>query len=180
MRPTTRRPWGRRLIPALLLLAILAAAWLATWSPPERRRLLETVFPPPPPVGGSGLVVVKSSNRLYLFAEGRIVRRYDVATGQEPHLTPEGRFSVCNRLDDPGDPIYGPRWLGLSVPEWADRRGPPGDARAPAGHKYGIHGTDEPWSIGGYHSGGCVRMRNEDILELYPVVELGTAVEIRP
>lgn len=175
----TSRPWLRP-IHAVLFLVILAGAWLLTLGPVERWRLVEYVLPPPPPQGGSGLVIIKSSNRLYLFEDGQVIRRYDVATGREPHFTPEGRFTVINRLDDPGHPDYGPRWLGLSVPEWADRRDPPDDERAPAGHKYGIHGTDEPWSIGGYHSGGCVRLRNEDILDLYPAVEVGTPVEIRP
>lgn len=44
--------------------------------------------------------------------------------------------------------------------------------------KYGIHGTDEPASIGNYASGGCIRMSNQDISELHPLVKLRTRVDI--
>jgi len=56
----------------------------------------------------------------------------------------------------------GSRWLGLSIP----------------GGRYGIHGTNNPASIGGYVSNGCIRMHNRDIEEIFPRVEIGTPVEI--
>jgi L,D-transpeptidase ErfK/SrfK len=43
---------------------------------------------------------------------------------------------------------------------------------------YGIHGTDQPESIGNAASHGCVRMLNEDVIELYDIVPLGTEVRI--
>lgn len=43
---------------------------------------------------------------------------------------------------------------------------------------YGIHGIDEPDSIGKHSSGGCIRMNNADARELYPLVNVGTPVEI--
>jgi lipoprotein-anchoring transpeptidase ErfK/SrfK len=51
-------------------------------------------------------------------------------------------------------------WLGLSHPH------------------YGIHGTDNPISIGGYVSHGCVRMYNRDVLDLANQVPIGTVVII--
>jgi lipoprotein-anchoring transpeptidase ErfK/SrfK len=42
-----------------------------------------------------------------------------------------------------------------------------------------IHGTNEPWTIGQQVSSGCIRMLNEDILELYNKVSIGTAVLVR-
>mgnify|MGYP002683388506 CR=1 FL=1 len=69
--------------------------------------------------------------------------------------------------------------MGLAVPNQKDKRGPTRDARAPAGQKYGIHGTDEPESIGSHASGGCVRLHNADVIRLYDQVSVGTAVEIR-
>ncbi|NLC47295.1 MAG: L,D-transpeptidase, partial [Firmicutes bacterium] len=54
------------------------------------------------------------------------------------------------------------------------------DDRAPRGEKYGIHGTDEPSSIGKHASSGCIRLRNRDVEELYDQVQIGTEVEIRP
>lgn len=43
---------------------------------------------------------------------------------------------------------------------------------------YGIHGTNAPESIGTAASHGCVRMRNEDVIQLYDIVPLGTEVQI--
>ncbi|RJQ10170.1 MAG: murein L,D-transpeptidase [Bacillota bacterium] len=176
--PSTAMRNVRLPFPAILLLAAsLYVLATVRWVPVHRA--LASLYPPLPPGGGTGLVVVKSANWLFVFEDGRVVRRYDVATGKAPFFTPEGHFTVANKSADPGDPRYGPRWLGLSVPDAADKRGPAGDPRAPAGHKYGIHGTDEPESIGGYHSGGCVRLRNEDVIELYERVEVGMPVEVR-
>ncbi len=180
---------------AVAFAAVMTSPVLAS-RPALRQRIVESLVQPAPPRGGDGLVVVKSWNRLYLFRQGRIERRYDVATGANPVFTPEGVFTVANRTDSPGDAAYGPRWLGLAVPYEADLRQRLGygrgaadgggqatggtDPRAPAGHKYGIHGTDKPWSIGSCASAGCVRMRNQDIVELYDLVPVGTVVEIRP
>jgi lipoprotein-anchoring transpeptidase ErfK/SrfK len=46
--------------------------------------------------------------------------------------------------------------------------------------QYAIHGTNRPKSIGGYASYGCIRMRNEDIVELYPHVSVGARVVVVP
>jgi L,D-transpeptidase ErfK/SrfK len=43
---------------------------------------------------------------------------------------------------------------------------------------YGIHGTDNPWSVGRILSNGCIRLYPEDIEKLYPDVPKGTIVEI--
>ena len=53
-----------------------------------------------------------------------------------------------------------------------------GTRRLELGNGYGIHGTDHPESIGQSVSHGCVRMRNEDIEKLYPMVPVGTPVYI--
>ncbi|MFN7027103.1 MAG: L,D-transpeptidase, partial [Pseudorhizobium sp.] len=41
---------------------------------------------------------------------------------------------------------------------------------------YRIHGTNAPWSIGSAVSSGCIRMRNEDVVDLYERVKVGTKV----
>jgi N-acetyl-anhydromuramyl-L-alanine amidase AmpD len=43
---------------------------------------------------------------------------------------------------------------------------------------YGIHGTDQPWSIGGAHSHGCIRMHNHDVAEIFDWIKIGTPVDI--
>ena len=44
--------------------------------------------------------------------------------------------------------------------------------------EYRIHGTNQPWTIGGAVSSGCIRMRNEDVVDLYERVNVGTTVEV--
>lgn len=46
------------------------------------------------------------------------------------------------------------------------------------GTMYRIHGTDAPWTIGTAVSKGCIRMYNEDVLDLYPRVPVGTRVTV--
>ncbi len=130
---------------------------------------------------GKYILVDKSDNILYLYDDARLEKQYKVASGQSRLYTPEGTFSIANKIMGPGEAKsqLGPAWLGLSVPNEYDKRGPDGDERAPKGLKYGIHGTDEPDSIGTYVTGGCIRLSNEDILDLYERVETGTHVEIR-
>ncbi len=41
---------------------------------------------------------------------------------------------------------------------------------------YRIHGTPQPWTIGRAVSSGCIRLTNDDVIELYPKVEIGTRV----
>ena len=43
---------------------------------------------------------------------------------------------------------------------------------------YRIHGSNEPWTIGQAVSSGCIRMRNEDVVDLYDRVHVGTRVVV--
>jgi lipoprotein-anchoring transpeptidase ErfK/SrfK len=45
-----------------------------------------------------------------------------------------------------------------------------------AGSEYAIHGTNAPESIGGFVSYGCIRMHNQDIVDLFGRVQVGTRV----
>ncbi len=124
------------------------------------------------PAADLHIEIDKSENRLRLFNDDQLIRNYPVATGDQG-LSPVGSYTVANRLiqptwywqgvavtkDDPDYPI-GTRWLGLS------KKG------------YGIHGTNEPASIGKQASHGCVRMHNVDVEELFEVVPVGTKVKI--
>ncbi len=137
---------------------------------------------------GSHLVVDKSSNHLYFFKDGRLVKIFRVATGRdqtgpigvESSFTPEGIFPVVVKTSYPewfdsktgkvvsGGAMENPlgsRWIGISVN--GDR-----------GFVYAVHGTNEPASIGGYHSDGCVRLLNHEVEELFDQVGLGAIVEI--
>ena len=102
-----------------------------------------------------------SDRRLYLIRDNEIFKSYPVAIGKPASPTPKGTFQIVNVAVNPGGP-FGVRWLGLDAPN--------GD--------YGIHGTNDPSSIGKAVSNGCVRMYNEDILDLVKYVWVGTVVKI--
>lgn len=137
---------------------------------------------PQPHTADDKIIIDKSTHRLFYYRRGELAKSYPVATGRLPEYTPEGTFHIANKIGHPlpDDPEgrFGPRWMGLAVPCEQDHRRP-NDPRAPVGQKYGIHGTNEPESIGSDASGGCIRLRNEDAVELFDLVSLGTAVEIR-
>ncbi|NMB38413.1 MAG: L,D-transpeptidase [Firmicutes bacterium] len=125
---------------------------------------------PKPPELGTAIVINKAINRLYLYQDGQLIHIYSVATGKEIDLTPEGDFRIIvKEANDDGlgfDHIFGVRWMGLKTPDAVD------------GLKYGIHGTNEPSSIGRHVTAGCIRMSGNDIKELYDIVPIGTLVRI--
>lgn len=130
------------------------------------------------------IIVDKSENLLYLYESGDLTKIYRVATGKKQQYTPEGIFKIVNMEDYPRgkdpDSQLGACWMGLSVPPERDKRATQFDERAPQGNKYGIHGTNEPDSIGTHASGGCIRMHNNEVTEICKRIKIGTVVEIRP
>lgn len=135
---------------------------------------------PNPGTGSDKIIINKGDNTLYFYKKGELYKTYAVATGKDPQYTPEGKFKITNKIVDHGrelKPQLGNRWMGLSVPFEKDNRAE-NDPRAPEGSKYGIHGTDEPDSIGKYASGGCIRMDNQQVVELFELVEVDIPVEI--
>ncbi len=135
---------------------------------------------PNPRTGGDKIIIDKDKNLLYLYKQGELYKIYPVATGKKDQYTPEGNFKIANKIENDSSlkPQLGVRWMGLSVP-WDEDRRAHHDERAPLGHKYGIHGTDEPDSIGKHASGGCIRVSNKQVVEIFDLVEEGTPVEIR-
>lgn len=107
------------------------------------------------------IIINVGAKRLTVYRNGSIYREYIVATGKPETPTPIGVFEVVNKEIDPGGP-YGTRWLGLSA------------------KGYGIHGTNNPASIGTAASNGCIRMYNEDIETLFDITVVGTPVRILP
>ena len=106
------------------------------------------------------IVVSKANRTLRLFRNNTLIKTYPIAVGKMLNETPVGTFVVVNRQPNPGGP-YGAMWLSLSK----------------AG--YGIHGTNNPASIGQAVSLGCVRMHNRDVLELARQIPNGTSVTIQ-
>lgn len=103
----------------------------------------------------------RQAHTLTLFRDNAIYKTYKVAVGKSSTPTPKGTFKIINRSINPGGP-FGARWLGLNAPN--------GD--------YGIHGTNNPSSIGKSVSNGCIRMFNNQVIELSNLVSIGTIVTI--
>jgi lipoprotein-anchoring transpeptidase ErfK/SrfK len=129
----------------------------------------------PNPLPGDPFVIVnKTTNELALIDENKVQTVVSVGTGKTKELTPEGLFTITVKAEDPyyrrkdipgGDPKnpLGSRWIGF-------------DAEKTDGRIYGIHGTNQPASIGRYVSQGCIRTQNEVISSLYPLIPLGTKI----
>nr|WP_092074505.1 L,D-transpeptidase [Dendrosporobacter quercicolus]NSL49105.1 L,D-transpeptidase [Dendrosporobacter quercicolus DSM 1736]SDM99416.1 L,D-transpeptidase catalytic domain [Dendrosporobacter quercicolus] len=105
------------------------------------------------------IVIALSQRRLTLFNNGKPVRAYPVGVGKQLSPTPTGRYQIVNKRPHPGG-AFGAMWLGLNLPH------------------YGIHGTNNPSSIGGFVSKGCIRMYNHDVTQLAGLVSIGTMVYI--
>ena len=127
--------------------------------------------------GNVTVLVDKSDYTLTLLLDGRFIKQYPVGTG-ESDKTPEGKFVIENKLKNPvwyspdgiyqfGDPknVLGTRWIGFE-----DKKGLYG---------YGIHGTTDPDSIGKEMSNGCVRLKNEDVQDLFDYVKTKMTVVIQ-
>lgn len=115
-----------------------------------------------PPARGNRRINIDVEKKILTLSENnRIIRTYPVAVGRPQTPTPLGDWTITQKALNPGGP-FGTRWLRLSVP-WGG---------------YGIHGTNNPSSIGTAASHGCVRLLNENVNELYDLVDIGTPVRI--
>lgn len=122
-----------------------------------------TALWPGAPGGVSEFTIAIDVDRkiLTLSRRQQVIKTYRVAVGKPDTPTPIGNWTIVEKALNPGGP-FGVRWMRLSVP-WGG---------------YGIHGTDNPSSIGTAASHGCVRMHNEQVTELYNTVPLNTPVRI--
>jgi lipoprotein-anchoring transpeptidase ErfK/SrfK len=147
----------------------------------HRVRVAAQVVEPTRTVADFGPVIVirRGANELRYYVGAKLVRTFNVATGQSIYPTPTGTFSIVDMQRNPwwrppdspwakglkpippgpGNPL-GTRWMGLSAPG------------------VGIHGTPDDASIGYSASHGCIRMHIPDAEWLFTHVELGTPVVI--
>ena len=119
------------------------------------------------------IIVSIPDRKLALLENGEVKQTFPVAVGKAGTPSPAGSFHIVSRVTNPtyyhegkivppgaANPV-GTRWMGLS------ERG------------YGIHGTNVPSSIGKAASHGCIRMARTDLEQLFAMVQVGDAVEIR-
>lgn len=119
------------------------------------------------------VLVSVSDRKLAVLENGKVIRTFSVSVGAAVSPSPTGEFQIVNRLANPtyyhpgtvippgDDNPIGPRWIGLS------QKG------------FGIHGTNQPRSIGHAASHGCIRLNNRDIVQFFQMVSVGDTVSIR-
>lgn len=129
------------------------------------------------------IVIDTNEHMLYLVEEGGKARRYGVGTGK-PGFEWAGSHKVTRKAEwpdwrPPAEMIAREKKKGRILP--AHMKGGP---QNPMGARalylgstlYRIHGTNQPTTIGGAVSSGCIRMRNEDVIDLYNRVPVGATV----
>lgn len=157
---------GRNLWLALAAVLLMSAAEALAQEPSPKRIQQERES------GARRIVVSIPDRKLAVIENGRVVKVFPVAVGTPGTPSPTGEFRVANRIvrptyyapgkviaPGPANPL-GTRWIGLSLPG------------------FGIHGTNEPRSIGRRASHGCIRMRKADVEELFELVRAGDVVEL--
>ena len=139
-----------------------------------------TAPPVTPETIGPVIVIKRGSNKLTLYNGMKKVRVFDVATGQNIYPTPLGRFQIIVKWKNPW-------WYPPTNDSWAKGLKPvPPGPNNPLGTRWmglsspgvGIHGTDEPASIGYSLSHGCIRMLVPQAEWLFDHVNVGTPVFI--
>lgn len=127
----------------------------------------------------SHLVLRLGERRVYVYSDDVVMASYPVAIGRANTPTPTGEFQVFEMVEnpvwqspwtgavtDPGpDSALGLRWIGF--------------AHMPNG-VIGFHGTPTVSSIGQAASNGCVRLRNEHVLQLFQYAQIGMRVVVEP
>ena len=120
-------------------------------------------------------IVINLAGRSLALYDGETkIRLYPIAIGKPSSPTPVGYYKICSKDKNP-------TWTDPSNYKNVIPSGP----NNPLGYRwmqiygnYGIHGTNNPKSIGNFVSNGCIRMWEENVEELFELVEIGTPVEI--
>ena len=142
-----------------------------------------------------GTIVIDPRSRfLYLIGEGGYALRYGVGVGRQG-FSWSGTATINSKQHwpdwyPPKEMIERQPELKRQIVELQSGLGVPGGPRNPLGARalylwqnnkdtlYRIHGTTEPWTIGRSVSSGCIRMINQDVIDLYDRAPLGTKVVV--
>ncbi|AEG58461.1 L,D-transpeptidase family protein [Desulforamulus ruminis] len=110
---------------------------------------------------GAEITIDPATRQLSFYVDDQLQKNYPVGVGKYATPTPAGDFKIINKVTNPGG-VLGTRWMGLNIP----------------GGNYGIHGNNNPSSIGKFVSLGCIRMHNASVEELFTQISVGTPVRI--
>ena len=183
--------WG---VLAIALSSLVACATTST-TPVSRQAdpsFARKVVTYPTPVPPGTIVIDPGSHFLYLVQGGGQAIRYGVGVGGEGFGW-SGSATVHSKQEWPD--WYPPAEMLQRKPELREHMtqlqsgiGMPGGPENPIGARglylwqgnkdtlYRIHGTNEPWTIGQNVSSGCIRLTNDDIIDLYNRTPIGTKV----
>jgi len=158
-------------------LAVAFFAWLMVAAPAAARDVVS--------FGGyaPGTIVIYTGARsLYYVTSGGQAIRYPVGVGRAG-MAWHGRANIARKSLRPGwgppaDIALANPHLPLFIPGGSPRNPMGAAAMGLTRGNYAIHGTNEPGSIGRFVSHGCIRMHNEDVLDLYSRVHVGTEVVV--
>ena len=127
------------------------------------------------------IVVDRPDFKLLLYQHLHPTHTYPIAVGMAGLETPAGLHHILDKQVNPSWYVPHSAWAG----SLAGKVIPPGPedplvARWMAIDDLGdgIHGTNEPWTIGQNVSSGCIRMMNDDVIDLYDRVPVGAPVDV--
>lgn len=127
------------------------------------------------------IVIETGERRLYLVLEDGKAMKYGIGVGRDG-FTWSGTHRITRKAE----------WPGWTPPPAMRKRVPdlpaymPGGPDNPLGARalyigstlYRVHGTSEPWSIGQAVSSGCIRLTNDDVIDLYERVKVGALIVV--
>ncbi|MFC3704642.1 L,D-transpeptidase [Devosia honganensis] len=127
------------------------------------------------------IVIETGERRLYLVLEGGKAMQYGIGVGRDGF-----RWAGTHRITRKAE------WPGWTPPPAMRKRVPdlpafmPGGPDNPLGARalyigstlYRVHGTSEPWTIGQAVSSGCIRLTNDDVIDLYERVKVGATIVV--
>jgi lipoprotein-anchoring transpeptidase ErfK/SrfK len=127
------------------------------------------------------IVVETAERRLYFVLPGGQAMEYGIGVGRDGFRW-AGEHTITRKAEWPG--WTPPVEMRARVPDLPAYM--PGGPDNPLGARalyigatlYRLHGTSEPWTIGQAVSSGCIRLTNEDIIDLYDRVKVGSMVVV--
>lgn len=122
--------------------------------------------------GKAHIEINLTSCTLSLYIDGELYKEYPVCVGKPSTPTPQGEYRVVYKT-------VNPYWINKEVVVPPGPENPLGDRWIGITKGLGIHGNNNPKSIGNHESAGCIRMYNRDVEELYNMVPVNTPVSIK-
>lgn len=157
---------------------IMLANNLKSMSAPVGKMLAVPTLWIPPASTGSGIILNLPERNIYFLKDNNVKSIYPVAVGNAAGWqTPVGDYKIISKTKNPV--WLPPEWAGIEKPVLPGPHNPLGDRWMGLSIQgYGIHATNNPMSIGGVCTHGCIRMYPEDAHKLFNQIEIGDTAKI--